>query len=72
MKKGEKLTQEHKENIRKGMIGKNIWMKGRKLSEETKKKVSDALKGKKHRPWTKEEKIQIGLAQIVKNIKIGD
>jgi len=40
------------ENISKGLIGRKSWNKGKHLSEETKRKISEANIGKKH---TKEE-----------------
>lgn len=41
------LSQDHKNNIRKAMIGKNTWMLGKKLSDTTKQKISEALTGRK-------------------------
>ena len=59
-KKGYKQTPEHKEKIRAFHLGK-------KLSEETKKKLSDSHKGKtptkgKHWKLSEETKMRIGLA----------
>jgi hypothetical protein len=45
--KGRKLTEEHKDKIRKRMIG-NTWNIGRQLSEETKQKVGEAQKGNQY------------------------
>ena len=64
-KKGTKTgprSKEVREKISQGMIGKNTWMKGRKLSEETKEKIAlngfhYGMKGKHH---TEEAKIKIG------------
>lgn len=50
-KTGTKQSEEHKQNISKGLIesyrtGKRISRKGQKASEETKRKMSESLKGK--------------------------
>lgn len=49
--KGNILTGEQKEKIKKSMIGKNTWMKGRKLSEETKEKISFSQSNSRHYGW---------------------
>jgi len=45
--KGTILTEEHKQNVSKALKGKNTWMKGRHLSEETKNKIKQGNLGKK-------------------------
>jgi hypothetical protein len=40
-------TKEQKENISKSLMGKNTWSKGKIVSEETKRKISEATTGKK-------------------------
>ena len=47
------LSVEHKKKISDSMSGKNTWMKGRKLSEETRKRMSEARKGRQHsKEWS--------------------
>lgn len=52
-RKGRKLSEEWKDNIRKGMIGVN---KGKKHTEETKKRLSESHKGQI--PWNKGKRIK--------------
>ena len=47
-----------------GTKGKNTWMKGRPLSEETRDKISKSNKGKHNFHHTKEAKIKMSLAKI--------
>ena len=49
------LSEEHKKNIGKSLIG-------RKFSEESRKKISQALKGKKRPPLSEEARKKIGAA----------
>jgi hypothetical protein len=41
-------TEEHKKRLSDSMKGKSPWIKGKKLSIETRKKISLSHKGKKH------------------------
>jgi len=50
---GIKLSEEHKKNI--GLSGR-----GRIVTEETRRKISESNKGQTRRKWTEEEKRQIG------------
>lgn len=52
--KGKKLSQKHKDKIRQSSIGLNTWMKGRKMPDNVKLKISKSNKGKKKPPRTKE------------------
>jgi hypothetical protein len=60
------------------MVGVGKWMKGRHLSQETKEKLSFALKGKKKPPFTEKHRIRIGIASKGRNFteetrkKMGD
>lgn len=45
--KGKKHTEEQNLKQSISMKGKNTWMKGRKFSEEVRKRMSDALRGRK-------------------------
>lgn len=47
-KKGKKLSKEHKANIGKA---NSVSMIGRRLSEKTKKKISESHSGEKHPNW---------------------
>ena len=47
-KEGKHLSAEHKNKIGAAMKGKPGPNKGKKFSEETKKKMSEAMKGKHH------------------------
>ena len=40
------FTDEHKRRISASLVGRKAWNKGKKMSEETKKKVSNSKKGK--------------------------
>lgn len=42
------MSESHRKKISESMKGKNVWVKGRKLSDETKKKIGEANKGRKH------------------------
>lgn len=55
---GKKLSQKHKDAIKKSMKGKNPWVNF-KNPEESKRKISDFQRGTKH---SKEHKRNIGLA----------
>jgi group I intron endonuclease len=44
---GKHLSPAHRKKISEGLKGKNVWSKGSKHSEETKRKISDSEKGKK-------------------------
>jgi len=55
-----KLSDKAKKNISIGHIGVNTWTKGKKLLEETKRKISKANKGKKR---TLEQKKRMSKAQ---------
>lgn len=46
-----KLSDEARENIRIGHVGINTWMSGRKLSADTRKKISIANSGSKSSFW---------------------
>jgi len=48
-KKGIKLSETHKENMKKSQAGENHPWYGRKHSEETKDKISESKKGKKNK-----------------------
>ena len=48
------LTEEHKIKISKKLKGKPTWNKGKHVSEETKRKISEALKGK-NKPMRSDE-----------------
>lgn len=48
-------TEEHKRNLSLSMIGKNHWMKGRKLSKETIEKMKMSHLGYKHSEDTKKK-----------------
>lgn len=50
-KKHKIVSQQAKDNISKGHKGINTWTKGRKLSEETKKKIGLAFKGSKNKAY---------------------
>jgi hypothetical protein len=58
-RRGIKLSEEHKNKIRLGLLGKN---KGRKLSEETKQKMSQSLR---ERWGNKEYKDKYGIGAVV-------
>ena len=45
--KGSKLSDRHKRKVSEALIGKNTWMKGRHLTEKTKKKIRQSNLGKK-------------------------
>ena len=72
MPKGFKHTKEAIEKIRKSSIGRRP-MLGKKHSDKTKKKMSDAHKkigtpwliGKKRKPFTEEHKRRIGMANSI-------
>ena len=49
--KGRKLSNEHKDNIRLAMLGKPSGMKGKIMSEETKRKISNAMSGENAPSW---------------------
>lgn len=55
---GKKLTEKTRDAIRKAMIGKNTWMKGRKLSKETIKKGVEKRRGK---PCSEETKRKLAM-----------
>ena len=48
--------EEHKRLHNKELTGEKNPMYGKKHSEETRKKMSEALKGKKHKPFTEEHR----------------
>ena len=48
---GRKHSEETKEKMSKSHMGLNTWMKGKKLSKETRKKISFATKGEKNYWW---------------------
>ena len=68
-----KRTEYHRKRLSDSHIGKNTWSKNLIHSEETKKKISDARKGrkpmlgKKHSKVTKEK---MSLVHLKKGIKI--
>lgn len=43
---GQAFSQEHRDKLSKSLKGKNTWTKGSKKSEETKRKISEAIKKK--------------------------
>ena len=49
--RGRKHTSEHKKKISVSVKGKNTWSKGRKISEETKRKIGEANRGEKSHLW---------------------
>jgi len=49
--KGKKLSKEHKEKISLGMMGKNIWMKGRKVSDKVRLSSKKRFTGKNNPRW---------------------
>ena len=57
--KGVNLSKEHRKNIGKSLkgkcAGKNHWAYGKKLSDETKKKMSESRMGRKHSESTKKK-----------------
>jgi len=50
-----KLSGSHRKNISESLKGKNTWSKGRNLSEDHKKKISDSEKGRIISDSTKEK-----------------
>ena len=52
---GKHLSIEHRKKISEGLKGKNIWSKGSKHSEETKRKISESEKGRKISEETKKK-----------------
>ena len=51
--KGYKLTEEHKKKISLGLKGENHPFYGKHRSKATKRKISEAKKGRKHSEETK-------------------
>jgi len=60
--KGIHLSEEHKRNIGLSQVGRVSPMKGKVHSEESKKKTSDAMKGRKKPPRTEEHKRNLSIA----------
>lgn len=54
------------ESLKTSMKGKNTWSKGSKLSEETKRKISESGKGKKRPPRSDEYREKQRLAKLGK------
>ena len=52
-------TEEHKQKISKGKKGQASWHKGKHLTEEHKRKISEAHKGKHHTKETKQKLSEI-------------
>ncbi len=67
-----KLSEQHKKNISEGAkkVGSGKWMLGRKLSKETRAKLSLAFKGKKRTNMTDEIKKKISISK--KGTKMGE
>ena len=59
---GRKLSEEQRKKLSVIHKGLNTWSKGIKVSEETKLKISNSMKGKKKAPFSEEHKRNIGLA----------
>lgn len=60
-------TKETKEKIRQGMIGKSSkWLTGKKQSEESRKKKSEALKGNRSHLWVDGRSYSISHVNAVK------
>lgn len=64
------FTPEHKAAISNGMKGKNTWSRGSVATNETRKKLSIALKGKKRGAMTEEQKRKISEAKTGTKLSI--
>lgn len=60
------LTEKHKENIRKGMLNAKPRKRGFKHSEESKKKMSESGKRRKHTSETIEKLIKLNTGEIIR------
>lgn len=58
----EMLAKDYAEIMKDVTKGRKVWNKGKHLSEETKKNMSQAQKGKKHGPLSDEHKIKLSKA----------
>lgn len=62
MKVGTKHSTETKQKMSRDRIGNIAWNKGIPSSEETKRKISEAIKGKKKKPLSQEQKLKMSLS----------
>ena len=66
-----KRTKEHKKRMSERLRGTNNPMYGKKHSDKSKRKISEALKGRKKSPFSKEHKRKLSLAMKGKQLAKG-
>lgn len=67
--KNKKFSEEHKLNLSEALKG-NVNSFGNKHTNETKIKISEAMKGRKCKPFTEEHKINISKSHIGMNLSV--